>query len=370
MPVFSTLADYLAGIIRGFPHDDPTPHKVFPLADRIDAINEAREEIAEELLCVIKSAASITATVIGQGAYTLASTDNIMLVDAVECNGDLLQKRELLDDRLWSQISNDSADRGAPLYWWTDRSTQTIYLFPKPDAANPLTIRGYGIPDPLQQGSTAELVANGTFDSDVASWSVTDGAISSVGAECRIDSDGVAETRMHQTVTGLTVGTRYSASAYIAKGTADSIRVKVGNTGENSSEYGDSGAQTGATSTLYTYEFTATTTTMTMTFVLANAGLGTVYSTVDTASLVVAGSTVDVESAIPVPYRRMVAYYTLWKGFERDGITDGLQRAQYYQSLYSAEMTRAKKRNKKSVWHGARPKIRFAGFGLRDVYGT
>jgi hypothetical protein len=121
---------------------------------------------------------------------------------------------------------------------------------------------------------------------------------------------------------------------------------------------------------LYTYGFTATETTATITFEAANATLATVNACVDTVSLVQAGSTTDAETSIPVPYRRMVAYYALWKAFERDGIADGLSKAQYFQSLYSAEMTRAKKRNKKSVWHGARPKIRFAGFGLRDVYGT
>lgn len=83
-------------------------------------------------------------------------------------------------------------------------------------------------------------------------------------------------------------------------------------------------------------------------------------------SILVSGSA-TAESEIPVPYRKAVVSYALWKGYSRDGIVDGLTKADYYKKQFYEEMARAKARKKVGRVRGKQARITFESYGLRDT---
>jgi len=73
-------------------------------------------------------------------------------------------------------------------------------------------------------------------------------------------------------------------------------------------------------------------------------------------------STSELEVEIPNKFRHLVPEYALWKGFKKDGITDGLARAQYHENEYQSGLARAIARQKQDTVTGGRIKFGIAGY--------
>ena len=112
------------------------------------------------------------------------------------------------------------------------------------------------------------LVTNGTFDSDVTSWSVGGGgSAASVSGEAEITYSG-SVTTLEQTVT-VVAGSTYEITATARKGTATTCQLYYRDSGDV-----QFGAETSGNNTTYTAVVAASTTSLKVWGRVPNAGTG------------------------------------------------------------------------------------------------
>jgi len=71
------------------------------------------------------------------------------------------------------------------------------------------------------------------------------------------------------------------------------------------------------------------------------------------------------ETVIPVQYRHIPELYALWRGYEK--VPGAASKTMYYLKRYEDEMKQAKGKVKNGQLRGARKRIRFLGYGVRNT---
>lgn len=71
------------------------------------------------------------------------------------------------------------------------------------------------------------------------------------------------------------------------------------------------------------------------------------------------------ETTIPVAYRHIPELYALWHGYEK--VPGAASKAMYYLKQYDAAMAKAKNKTKNGQLRGARKRLRFLGYGVRNT---
>jgi len=150
--LYSTCTDYLDAIKRKFVLDNAaSPYTVWPHADRIGAINEARNIIAEELLCIPTNNTITTTT--GTVAYDL-STRNSKLVYVHEV---FYASRKLHRSNNFDDVIPGVAN-GTCTSYYVDAQNKYIHLIPPPPTVKTVYCRTFSVPSEFTTGGDTELL--------------------------------------------------------------------------------------------------------------------------------------------------------------------------------------------------------------------
>ncbi len=71
------------------------------------------------------------------------------------------------------------------------------------------------------------------------------------------------------------------------------------------------------------------------------------------------------ETVIPIQHRHIPELYALWRGYER--VPGAASKTMYYMKRYETELAQAKGKVKNGQLRGARKRIRFLGYGIRNT---
>lgn len=71
------------------------------------------------------------------------------------------------------------------------------------------------------------------------------------------------------------------------------------------------------------------------------------------------------ETTIPIQYRHLPELYALWRAYEK--VPNAASKAMYYMKRYEVELEKAKNRTKNGQLRGARKRLRFVGYGIRNT---
>ncbi len=175
--LYQTCADYLEAIKREFVLDEAaTPYTVWPNADRIGAINEARNIIAAEMFC-LPTTNTIT-TIAGTAAYDLATSRSTKLVYVDEV---YYASRKLYRTTNYGDIVPGTAN-GTPLAYYVDPQNKYLYLSPPPATVKTVLCRTFSEPSEMTAGGDAEVIPH-QFRDMVVSYALAKG----------FDRDGISD---------------------------------------------------------------------------------------------------------------------------------------------------------------------------------
>lgn len=143
--MYTSMTDYLNGFKRMFVLDNASTPVVISATDRLSLLNEARDEIAMELMCVPTTATK--QSTVGTRTYTLSSFNTYLTyVDAVYYGSKELIAMRTRKEYYFSTFLTTNAE---PDYYYIDEQVKNLKLMPPPDKATKLTIFGYSIPATL-----------------------------------------------------------------------------------------------------------------------------------------------------------------------------------------------------------------------------
>lgn len=150
------LKDYLSAIRRSFVVDRDqfgSAELIFSEADRIEAINEARNVIAVELLCIPSS--NTVTLVTGTKYYDLTSRNSrLVYVDEV-----YHASRKLYRTNNYADIL-PGASNSTPLTYYIDPQNHYIWLQPPPSTVKTLSCRTFSLPTEFTGANDAETIPN------------------------------------------------------------------------------------------------------------------------------------------------------------------------------------------------------------------
>lgn len=150
--LYSTCADYLEAIKREFVLDtSATPYTIWSQTDRIGSVNEARNVLAQELLCIPTT--NTIATVAGTVAYDLTSRNSkLVYVHEVFYASRKLFRSNNFDDVV------PGASRASCTSYYVDNQNKYIHLIPPPPTVKTVYCRTFSLPSEFTATSDSEVI--------------------------------------------------------------------------------------------------------------------------------------------------------------------------------------------------------------------
>lgn len=150
--LYTTCTDYLEAIKREFVLDTAaTPYTIWPNSDRIGSINEGRNILAAELLC-LPTTNTIT-TIAGTVAYDLSTrSSRLVYVEEVWYATHKVFRTSSFGDII------PGASSGTPYVYYIDAQNKYIHFQPPPSTAKTVTCRTYVLPAEFTAGGDSETL--------------------------------------------------------------------------------------------------------------------------------------------------------------------------------------------------------------------